>query len=296
MKVVVAGATGFIGQALMKAGQEKGWVMVGLTRKPAIQPFPTVVWDPSKVESIQDHINQADAVVSLVGENVAGQRWSESFKQKLWDSRMVPTRTLAHAIRSSDQGPKVWISASAIGIYGTAIRKNLDEGSKPGHDFLAKLCSAWEGEALLVPREVKTTVLRIGLVLGPNGGLLQRLRLPFSLGLGGPVGSGEQGFPWVHREDVVNIILKRISGELDLPWGPVNAVGPQSCSMKDFAKAYGKVLGRPAVMPVPPFAIRAMMGEGAEAVLGGGFVVPRRLQDAGYGFIYPTIHEALSKC
>jgi len=234
-----------------------------------------------------------DALINLAGEPVLGQRWDDAFKARVRESRVSTSRAAAGALAVGDApGPKVLINASAVGYYGDRGDTVLTEDAAPGSDFLASVCVAWEAAAQAPEGSTARVVrLRIGVVLGDKGGALDKMLLPFRMGLGGPMGNGRQYLPWVHLEDVVGAVVFA----LDTPTlqGPVNVTAPEPQRWSDFARALGRALGRPAWLPVPAFALKIALGEGAEAILSGQHAVPKALRDAGYTFRYTSIDTAL---
>lgn len=263
MRIAVAGGTGLIGRAL---------------------------GDVTRLPRGSMDIDGADVVVCLSGATI-NRRWTEAYKRELVESRVETTRKLAEAIARSARKPQVFIGASAVGIYGDTGDTEVDEASPAGEGFLPDLARAWEAAAN--GAGVRTVHLRTGVVLSPDGGALAEMLTPAKLGLGGPIGSGRQWFPWVHLDDVVAAIrFLAEQGE-----GAYNLVAPGIVRQAEFARALGKVLGRPAVLPLPAFAVRLMFGEmGERLLLEGQRVVPRRLLEAGFEFRYGGVEEALRGC
>jgi len=279
----------------------RAWVseheLAVLTRNPArAQPslpegVRTVGWDGATLGDWTQSLEGVDALINLAGEPIA-QRWTPAVKQRLWDSRVKTTELLAQAVQQAATPPRVLLQASAIGIYDQNPDTVADESSPPGSGFLADLGKAWEAAAQPVQeRGVRLCLMRIGVVLGEGGGALERMLTPFKLGVGGPIGSGRQWLSWIHLDDVVGaaaFLLNR--AELS---GAFNFTAPTPVTMNEFARTLGRVLLRPAVFRAPAFALRLMLGEGAEFLLQGSRVLPRRLQEAGYAFRYPTLEAAL---
>ncbi len=289
MKIVIAGATGFIGTALTDALRSRGDSVVVLARDPAkVRPgVEALAWDGRTPGPWTKAVESADAVVNLAGESVAGGRWTPERKLALIRSRVDVTRALA-AVR----GPKTFVSASAVGYYGVAPAGDNPEDSAPGADFLAALCAQWEREARAAEKTGARVVLtRFGVVLGRGGGALAKMLLPFKLGLGGPLGSGDQPFPWVHLDDAVGAVLFA----LDTPSlsGAVNVTAPEPADNAAFTRALGRALHRPAVIPAPAFVLRLALGEMAGMLLGGARAAPRALERADYRFRHPSLDEAL---
>ena len=291
MRVAVTGATGFIGRELCAELVRDGHRVVALTRDPrraqAALPGALVAnWgDPAAA------LPPVDGVVNLAGESVAG-RWSEEKKRRLRESRIAGTRRLVEAIASAVERPTVLVSASAVGYYGDRGEETLTEASGPGRDFLAQLCQEWEAEAQSAEAlGLRVARLRLGVVLDRDGGALSQMLTLFRLGAGGPLGSGRQWFPWVHRADVVG--LCRFALETAEASGPINAVAPHLVRNSEFARALGQALHRPALAPAPAFALRLVLGEFAETLLGSQRVLPERAEALGYAFRFPQLAPAL---
>ncbi len=280
--LVVTGASGLVGAAL---GASE-------TIVPLKRGSGPMTWDPTGGR-VEDDGRPIGAVVHLAGEPIAESRWTEARKQSMSDSRVLGTRTVARWLTSRKQRPEVLISASAIGLYGDRADEVLDENSAPGAGYLAGLVEGWEREARAAEEAgIRVVLLRIGIVLSREGGALEKMRLPFKMGVGGPIGSGLQWFPWVHLDDVVGVIRHALrTPEMR---GAYNVVSPGIVRQKDFARALGRSLKRPAVMPTPAFAMRLAFGEMAdEALLASARVVPRRLLEDGYRFVHPDLGPAL---
>lgn len=297
--IVMTGATGFIGRRVCAALLERGDRVTALSRNPgrAQQTLPgvdrCVLWSPGVAGAWCDCLDGADAVLHLAGESVAGRRWSAAFKQQVRESRVRGTRDIVEAIVRADTPPPVLISASGIGYYGDSGEETVTEHAQPGHDFLAEVCQAWEAEASRAAADgVRVVLLRTGLVLSRDGGALPRLARPFSLYVGGPIGSGRQWFPWIHIDDAVAAILHC----LDSPrlQGPVNLVAPDMTRNRAFCAALGGALRRPSWLRVPGFALRAGIGPFAETLLGGQRAIPEQLQASGFAFRHPLLDEALA--
>jgi len=296
MKIVIAGGSGFIGKAMLSAWVPRYEVVV-LTRNPErTQPkLPqgarAVGWDGQTVGDWARELETTDALVNLSGETIA-QRWTPAVKERLRTSRVVPTQCLVRAVESLSERPSVWLQASAIGIYDQSPTTTATESTPPGEGFLVDLGLDWERSAERVPElRVRLCYLRIGVVLGEGGGALERMLAPFKLGVGGPIGSGEQWLSWVHIDDIVGA-TEFLMGRDGLS-GAFNLTAPNPVTMNTFAKTLARVLVRPAPFRVPGFAIKLMMGEMAEVVLQGSRVLPQRLLEAGYAFRYPELEPAL---
>jgi len=230
-------------------------------------------------------------VVNLAGAGIADQRWSDARKEELHNSRVTATRHIVDAIRSLDNPPSL-INASAVGGYGPRGNTPVDESSQTGAGYLAEVCRAWEAEADRAVGSTRVVKVRIGLALSTEGGALAKMFLPFRLGLGGPIGSGSQGMPWIHIDDLTNILQLAIDNT-DCT-GVINAVAPNPVNNKTFTRTLGRVLHRPAILPAPAIALKLLLGEMAEALLlEGQFVLPTRVLDLGYAFQYPELEPAL---
>jgi len=233
-----------------------------------------------------------DAAVSLAGEPIS-QRWSAAAKRRILDSRVQATSAVAEAARRSGT-VKVLVSASATGFYGARGDETLDEGSAKGNDFTAQVCSAWEEAARPAEQAgLRLAILRIGVALHPDGGALQKMLPPFKLGLAGPLGSGRQWMPWVHRDDVVSLVLHAL--QTDAARGPLNASAPELVTNADFTRALGRALHRPTFLRAPAAALRLALGEMSTLLLDGQKVLPRRTLETGFRFAYPTLDAALAQ-
>ena len=297
MNVVVAGGTGFIGSSLVPLLRLGGHDVVVLTREPERAPVTPGVtwvrWDGVTQGDWAAHVRRADAVINLAGESIGGGRWTASGKERIVASRVNATRALVESIRQGEKRPSLFVSSSAVGYYGPVESGEVTEDHAPGSGFLADVCLRWEQEALAVgelgPRVV---LLRTGVVLGDKGGALERMLLPFRLYAGGPLGSGTQWFPWVHRDDVGEVILFALDNAALA--GPVNVVAPEGVDMRAFCAALGVALSRPSWLPVPAPVLRAVLGEMADMILTGQRAVPAKLLSLGYRFRYPALGAALT--
>ena len=295
MKIVIAGGSGFLGEPLVQRLLARGDDVAVLTRNPAnVRTGRALQWDPPAQGTWSSEVATADAVVNLAGENIAGGRWTDKRKRQLVDSRLNATRAIVEAFRSAPPHRRVFIQASATGFYGDRQDEELDESSSRGAGFLADLVDQWEGAARAADTLARLVVLRFGVVLAKGGGALQKMLLPFQLGGGGPIGSGNQWMPWVDRDDVLRMIEWAIDNESAR--GVYNVTAPQPVRNREFAKTLGRVLRRPALLPAPAFALRLAFGEMAdEALLGGQRVFPRRAEREGFRFEAPALEEALRR-
>ena len=286
MRVTLTGATGRLGSLLVKALEDRGDEVTILSRDPS----KGVRYDPMNAPAPPEALAGRDAVVHLAGEDIA-QRWNDATLKRIKDSRMVGTRNLVACIAQAHPRPKALISASAVGYYGNRPDP-IDENAPPGDDVLADVCVAWEREAEKAAElGLRVVRVRTGVVLDRHGGALQKMLLPFRLGVGGPVAGGRQPLAWIHLDDVVGIYLNAIDDER---WtGPVNATAPEPVRNKEFSKALGRALHRPAIAPIPAFAIRLLYGGMAKLVVEGQYARPRRTLDLGYRHRHPDLDEAL---
>lgn len=294
MTVVITGATGFIGRRLMKVLLDGGHSVRALSRRAGANMRAEVrlfAWDPMKEAPPREALQGADAVVHLAGEPVA-QRWTAEAKARIRESRVAGTRRLVEALAALAERPAVFVCASAIGIYGSRGNERLTESSPPGSGFLAEVVKDWEREAdaaaSLGMRVVKP---RIGVVLAAHGGALARMLPPFRLGLGGTLGWGDQWMSWIHLDDLAALIAFALQAPVS---GVCNAVAPNPVSNAVFTRTLAAVLRRPAIFPVPPFALRLAFGEMAQVLLDSQRVFPEAARAAGFGFSYPELRPALS--
>ncbi|HEY3451697.1 MAG TPA: TIGR01777 family oxidoreductase [Myxococcales bacterium] len=294
MRVLVTGGTGFVGRPLVRrllaSGHEPAVFVRSIPRaRQALGPFVRLV-EPS---GLGEAVGRADAVVNLAGEPVLPKRWTPSRKAALAESRVGTTRRLVEAIAGASQRPRVLVSASAVGYYGDRADERLDESAVPGQGFLAELCKDWEAAARQAGRNgVRVVTPRIGIVLGREGGALSPMLPLFRLGLGGPMGSGRQYVSWIHLEDLVSILAAAIEDARYA--GPINAVAPAAVPQRQFARALGHGLSRPALVPAPSLALKLALGEAASALLESQRVEPKRLLELGFQFRFPELSGAIA--
>jgi uncharacterized protein (TIGR01777 family) len=300
MRVIILGATGFIGRALCKFLMEVGYEVVALTRNKNRgreilgKGIEVVEWDSKSEVGWESHANGAYAIVNLIGENLASGRWTQEKKKSILESRLNAGKAVSIAIQRVQIKPKVVIQASAVGYYGSRSDEILDESSEPGEGFLSEVAVKWEDSTKEVEPQVRRIIIRTSPVLGRSGGVLTRLIRPFRFFLGGPVGSGKQWFSWIHLDDEVGAIRFLMERE-DLQ-GAFNLTAPEQLMIKDFYHTIGKAMRRPSWLPIPGFVLRLLFGEMAqETILSGQRVVPKRLTEAGYKFIYPKAEKALKE-
>ena len=297
---MVTGATGFIGKELIKRLNEMGHEIVVLTRNSDSARFrvpvhcEVITWDPCKYHLQSTALKGVDAVINLAGENIADGRWSPERKRELIQSRELSARRLVNAISYMDKKPKTLVSVSAIGFYGNRGDALLNETDSKGHGFLSDVCKVWEEEILKAKElRVRTVAYRLGMVLGHDGGALNKILPPFKLGLGGKLGSGSQWMSWIHINDLVNMLVHAIENpSID---GIYNAVSPNPVRNKEFTKTLGNVLNRPTIFPVPKFVLKIALGELSELLLGSQRVAAKKISDTGFKFNYPHVKEALQE-
>jgi uncharacterized protein (TIGR01777 family) len=296
MRVLITGATGFIGRLVCARLAEQGHDLVVLSRDPdrARERLHGVVaahaWRATEGPPPGEAVANLDAVVHLAGVSVVG-RWTEAHRRAIHDSRVDGTRNLVAALAMAPTPPKVMVSASAIGYYGDRGDAVLDEEAPPGEDFLAEVCKGWEAEAREAEQlGMRVVRLRFGIVLGDTGGALETMLLPARLGLGGPLGSGRQWWSWVHIDDVLGLIEHGLDQDVSVA---LNVTSPGPVRQRDFARALGAVLNRPAFLPTPAFALKLVLGGFASELLGSKRVLPESTLATGYTFRFPDLREAL---
>ncbi len=298
MNIVLAGGSGFLGTALTEALTRDGHQIAILTRKtpplPALPHVEHVSWDPNgRTGPWASAVDGADAVVNLAGESIAARRWSAQQKRRLRESRLLATQSLTRAVREAERAPSVFISGSAVGYYGDRGDETLTESSPSGSDFLAGLARDWEAAAADAVKVTRVALVRTGIVLGGRGGALPRMLPPFQMLVGGPLGSGRQYMPWIHKDDWVRLVSWAL--EHEGARGPLNATGPAPVTNAEFSSALGRALRRPSFLPAPAFALRLALGEMADALLlSSQRALPVRAADLGFSFRYSNIDEALA--
>ena len=295
MKILLSGASGFIGSALVARLGDEGHEPVRLVRAEPRPGGAEIRWDPTAGRLDAASLEGFDAVVHLAGESIAEGRWTRARKTRIRDSRVRGTELLARTLARLSDRPEVLVSASAIGFYGDRGDQELDEQSPRGNGFVAEVCRQWEGASRTAGAAgIRVVQLRLGLVLSPTGGALAKMLPAFRLGLGGRLGSGRQYVSWITLDDLVDVVRHVLA--TDRLQGPVNAVAPQPVTNREFARALGRALRRPARVPVPRFALRAMLGEMADELLLASIrVLPRRLLDTGFRFGDADLPAALAR-
>ncbi len=297
MNVFVTGGTGQIGSRLVSALLKRGDAVAVLSRRRDAwqqvgQDVAVVAGDVTQPGEWQNAAAAADATINLAGAGIFDRRWNAAYKQVMRDTRILGTANVAMALARPDAVCKVLVNGSAIGYYGPHGDEELTEADPPGSDFMARLCVDWEDAARRAESAgVRVALIRTGVVLDERGGALKQLLLPFRLGVGGPVASGRQFLSWIHHADMVGIILLALD-DADAA-GPINGTAPNPATSKEFAKALGTALGRPAFVPTPGVALRLLLGEVAGAIATGQRVIPAKAQALGYRFRHPEIGEAL---
>ncbi len=293
MKILISGASGLVGKHLIPTLKAKNHEIYKLVRKTP-KADDEIEWDAEKgfSETEQAKLENFDAVVHLAGDNVASENWSDEKKRKIKDSRVVGTRVLVDALKKTENPPKIFVSASAVGFYGDRKDEILTEDSKHGEGFLPDVCMAWEDEIERANEFARVAFLRIGVVLAKDGGALEKMLTPFKFGVGGTVGSGKQWMSWIAIDDLIKIFDFALENE-NLR-GAVNAVAPNPVTNAEFTETLGKVLHRPTVLPIPEFAIKLLFGEmGETLLLQGARVLPKKLESAGFEFEFTNLEDAM---
>jgi uncharacterized protein len=290
MRVLVSGGTGLVGRPACDALRAAGHAVTIVSREPGRVPARAIGWD-----GLRAAMPETDAIVNLAGESIASGRWTAARKAAIRNSRVEATRALVDAAAAASPRPKVLVNASAIGYYGAHRDEPLDETAAPGADFLARVCVEWEAEARRAEvLGLRIVLLRLGVVLAPDGGALSAMLLPFRAGLGGAIGGGRQWMSWVHRDDVVGLLREAV-GNAEYA-GPVNATSPNPVTNRDFTRALGRALHRPTVLPVPGIGVRLLLGEMATMLLTGQRVLPKAAERLGYAWQQPELPAALERC
>jgi uncharacterized protein (TIGR01777 family) len=296
MRALVTGATGFVGPHLLSLLNQPAVLSRNAAKaKQSLANYGVSAaydWDPMAGPPPEVAFNGIDAVFHLAGESVAAGRWTAEQKRRIRESRVQGTRNLVERLRKLEHRPSVLVSASAVGWYGSRDDEVQDETAPPADDFLAEVCVAWEREARMAEQfGMRVVPLRVGVVLGKEGGAIQKLLTPFKLGVGGPLGNGKQWMPWIHVDDLAAMFVH--AAEQPQLAGPMNGVAPNPVTNKEFTKALAAALHRPAFLPTPYFALRVMIGKFANVLFDSQRVVPKVALESGFKFRYPTIREAM---
>lgn len=292
MRILLAGGSGFLGRALQTRFQREGHAVGILTRKPRPGVAEDLFWIPDgSAGAWAKALDGVEVVVNLAGESIADRRWNNARKHALRNSRLLSTRSLVAGIRQVARPPAVLINGSAVGYYGPHGDEWVTEATPPGSDFLSDLCVQWEREAEQASSVTRVALVRTGLVLDPKGGALGKMLPPFRMGVGGPLGSGRQYMPWIHIDDWVNLIAWLVTEPNAR--GAFNLTAPDPVTNATFTRALGRALSRPAVIPMPGFGLRLLIGEFADALLTGQRAIPARAEEMGFQFRFREIEPAL---
>ncbi|MEI6763272.1 MAG: TIGR01777 family oxidoreductase [Actinomycetes bacterium] len=287
-RIAISGASGLIGTALVGHLRSEGHTVQRLVRRKAQAP-DEIQWDPASNSVDIDALTGVDAIIHLAGANVGDHRWTKKYRAEILNSRLLGTTAIAHAVTTV--APKVFISASAIGYYGETGNRAVTENDRGGDDFLAAVCREWEGAADLASN-TRVVKIRTGLVLEPTGGALGRMLPLFRFGVGGKLGSGKQWWSWITLHDQIRAICHLLESDIS---GPVNLTSPNPVTNQEFTAALARALHRPALLPVPGFALKLALGGFSTEILGSKKVLPQALLDSGFSFDYPHITSALDE-
>jgi uncharacterized protein (TIGR01777 family) len=289
MKILITGATGFLGRPLVERLLAGGHEVTRIVRS---TNHPGIIWDPDNRKIDASRLEGHDAVIHLAGESIQG-RWTKEKKREILQSRTENTSFLVEVLSHLKQKPKIFVSASAIGYYGHRDTEQLSEEALPGRGFLADVTKQWEAASKSLEKEgMRVSCIRTGLVLHPSGGALGKLLLPFKLGLGGPIGNGKQWWSWIERDDLLRIYEFALTN--DAAHGPINAVAPNPVINKVFARTLGKVLSRPAIIPLPAFVVKLILGEmGKELLLSSQHVRAKKLEELQFSYNFTELSPAL---
>ena len=300
MKVLVTGATGFVGKRVVKQLLDGGDEVVVLTRNLAKAALTLgsnckyYQWLDTLANPPAEAFNGVDGIINLMGEGIADKRWDEDQKKKIYDSRIISTGKLIETIKGLPSKPKVMVSTSAVGVYGNRNEEEITEESTLGNDFLAGVCKDWEAEAnKAAALGIRVAIIRTGVVLGRGGGALKKMLPIFKLGAGGPVGNGKQYMSWIHVDDLASMYVEVLKN--NTVQGPFNGTAPYPATSKEFARTLGKTLHRPAFAPAPAFALKMVFGEMSAVLLEGQKVIPLKFKDKKFRYRYPTLEMALKE-
>ncbi len=297
-KILITGATGFIGLNICKELSNRGDLLTVLSRNPEKAqkelPFANefVKWDYKRPDKWKHHLNSKDGVLHLAGANLFGKRWTKEYKKEIMESRETSTLNLVNAIGEAENKPKVFVCSSAVGFYGDSGDKILTENSPAGNDFTSNVCKRWENAASLVEKySVRRVSIRTGIVLSRNEGTLQKMIPQFKFFIGGSLGTGHQWFPWIHIKDLVKIFIFALDN--DKIFGALNAVSPNPVRMNEFTKELGRILNRPSFFKVPSIILKIALGEFAETILASLKVIPQQLNQNNFNFEFENLRNAL---
>ena len=292
MRLLISGANGFLGTALIPVLEQRGHTVVRLVRR--VESNLDIFWDPRNHTLDPGKLGNFDLVIHLAGANIAGKRWSESYKREIWDSRIKATELLAGGLLASGAPPKIFLSMSGVGYYGSCGDRMLDESSPPGDDFMAHLAIGWENASTpLSEAGVRVAHLRTSMVLSPTGGALAKMLPPFKLGLGGRLGHGYQYWSWITLTDFLAAVVFIV--EHDQLSGAINMTSPNPVTNREFTATLAKAVHRPAFVPVPTFLLRALFGDMADSVFfASQRAIPAKLTAAGFSFSDSILADALS--
>ena len=304
MRLLLLGCTGFVGKELVPALLKDGHELCIISRKNInnlkinipLDKFNFFKIDLSKKqnwsnENLLNNLKDSDGIINLIGEPIADKKWTDIQKEEIEKSRINSTKFLMETLKKSKINPKVIVNGSAIGFYGTSLTQEFNENSQCGNDFLANLCNKWEEVANEKPFFSRLVIFRIGIVLEAEGGALGKMLPIFKIGLGGPIGDGNQWMSWIHRSDLCGLIIKALVDKRFS--GVYNAVAPEPVLMKYFSKTLGRCLKRPDLLPVPGTILKLLLGDGAKLVLEGQKVISTKLQEKKYKFKYPLLEKAI---
>jgi uncharacterized protein (TIGR01777 family) len=298
--ILITGATGLIGKRLFKVFLDRSdsVTIVSRSTEKAKTVLPNankyLEWDFSSKLILPADLTNIDAVIHLAGENVMARRWNDDHKKRIYDSRITSTKLLVDSFRHTDNKPKAFICASAVGYYGSSADMEFTEESKPGDNFLANVTKRWEEEAEKAEEmNIRTVSIRTGIVLSTEGGAFKKMLTPFKFFIGGPLGSGKQWFPWIHIDDLAGLFLLALDNSNVK--GPINGTAPETLRMSEFCKIMGKVMHRPSMLKVPSFVLKILYGEGAGEILSGQKVIPKKAMDAGYNFKFANAEMAIKE-
>lgn len=295
MKICITGGSGFIGSKLSKKLIDEGHSVLIIDLKEPKNKGNSIEFIKCDLlkEAVPNKILECNAIIHLAGVNIFN-KWTNEYKKLILESRIIPAQKILNLTKNSDKGPKIFISASAIGYYGDRGEKELTENSPNGNDFLAEVCEQWEEvSAKSKDNGMRWISVRTGIVLGPDGGIISKLKPIFKNFIGGPIGNGKQWFSWIYIDDLLNIYTEALTN--DSLKGPINAVSPNPIRNKEFSNMFGRTLKKPSLIPVPKFVLKIVFGELANVLIASQKVLPNKLKEIDFKFINPDIKDALRK-